>query len=72
MELAKTGTIGRICVPNALATFKEYLNDFASDETKKTSEEFLKKEIKKVKQPTRDKVEKMIARVDEGERDVFF
>jgi 2-iminoacetate synthase len=72
MELAKTGTIGKICVPNALTTFKEYLNDFASDETKKTSEEFLKKEIEKVKQPTRDKVEKMIARVDEGERDVFF
>ncbi len=72
MELAKTGNIGKICVPNALATFKEYLNDFASDETKKTSEEFLKKEIKKVEEPTRNKVEKMIARVDEGERDVFF
>jgi len=72
MELAKTGNIGKICVPNALATFKEYLNDFASDETKEAAENFLEEEIKKVEGTTRNKVDKMIERVDNGERDVFF
>jgi 2-iminoacetate synthase len=72
MELAKTGNIGKICVPNALATFKEYLNDFASEETKETAKEFLEEEIEKVEGTTRNKVDKMSDRVDKGERDVFF
>jgi len=72
MELAKIGSIGKICVPNALATFKEYLNDFAEEDTKITGEEFLKDELAKVEGATRGKTEKMIERVDEGERDVFF
>jgi 2-iminoacetate synthase len=72
MELAKTGSIGKICVPNALATFKEYLNDFASDETKEIAKIFLEDEIEKVDGSTRNKVDKMIDRVDKGERDVFF
>jgi len=71
MELAKTGSIGNICVPNALTTFKEYLNDFAEDETKKTGEQFLKDELEKVEGTTREKTEKMIEKVDTGEKDVF-
>jgi len=72
MELAKTGNIGKICVPNALATFKEYLNDFAEEDTKKVGEEFLSNELEKVEATTIGKTKKMIGRVDEGERDVFF
>ena len=72
MELAKTGSIGKICVPNALATFKEYLNDFASDETKEIAEKFLEEEIEKAEGTTRNTIDKMIDRVDKGERDVFF
>jgi 2-iminoacetate synthase len=72
MELAKTGNIGKICVPNALATFKEYLDDFASDKTKEIAEKFLKEEIEKVEGTTRNTVDKIIDRVDKGERDVFF
>ncbi len=71
MELAKSGNIGKLCTPNALATFKEYLNDFASSETKKIAGEFLKKEIEGINGTTRKKVEKMIAQVDAGERDVY-
>ena len=71
MELAKTGNIGKICVPNALTTFKEYLNDFAKEDTKKAGEEFLIDELEKVEGTTREKTEKMIERVDEGERDIF-
>jgi len=72
MELAKTGNIGKICVPNALSTFKEYLIDFASDETKKSAEKFFNDELEKINGSTKNKVEKMLERVDSGERDVFF
>ncbi|RKY91124.1 MAG: [FeFe] hydrogenase H-cluster radical SAM maturase HydG [Ignavibacteriae bacterium] len=71
MELAKTGNIGKICVPNALTTFKEYLNDFAEEDTKRAGEEFLKSELGKAEGTTREKTEKMIEKVDTGERDVF-
>ena len=71
MELAKSGNIGKICVPNALTTFKEYLNDFAEDDTKNTGEKFLKDELEKVKGRAREKTERMIERIDEGERDVY-
>lgn len=72
MALAKTGNIGKICVPNALATFEEYLNDFASDETVKQGKEFLESEIERQNEQTKKKVRQMIERVDNGERDVFF
>ncbi|MCL5028542.1 MAG: [FeFe] hydrogenase H-cluster radical SAM maturase HydG [Bacteroidetes bacterium] len=71
MELAKSGNIGKICTPNALATFQEYLNDFASNETKVIAENFLKNEIEGINGTTRKKVEKMIAQVNAGERDVY-
>jgi len=71
MELAKSGNIGHFCTPNALATFEEYLNDFASEETKNAACEFLKKEIEGVDGTARKKVDKMIAQVDAGERDVY-
>lgn len=71
MELAKSGNIGYFCTPNALATFQEYLNDFASEETKTIAGEFLKKEIEGIDSTSRKKVDKMIARVDSGERDVY-
>jgi 2-iminoacetate synthase len=72
MELAKTGNIGKICVPNALTTFREYLNDFASPETKEAGNEFLSSEVEKVKGPLRKKVDEMINKVDDGERDIYF
>ncbi|MGD8782307.1 MAG: [FeFe] hydrogenase H-cluster radical SAM maturase HydG [Ignavibacteria bacterium] len=72
MELAKTGNIGKLCGPNALATFKEYVNDFGDEETKAFAEKFIGNEISKVSEGAQRKIKKMINRVDEGERDVFF
>ncbi len=71
MELAKSGNIGKICTPNALATFQEYLNDFATVETKTIAENFLKNEIEGINGTTRKKIEKMITQVNAGERDVY-
>ncbi len=72
MELAKTGNIGKICVPNALATFKEYVNDFANPETKAQAIEFIRDEMENEDENSRKRINKMIKRVDDGERDVFF
>ena len=71
MELAKSGNIGKICLPNAMTTFEEYLNDFASDETKESGLEFLSKELNKINGITKKKTQKMIERVDAGERDIY-
>ena len=72
MELAKSGNIGKICTPNALATFKEYLIENASDETKSVGESFIKKELEKEKSVVRKKTEKLIKKVEDGERDVYY
>jgi 2-iminoacetate synthase len=72
MELAKSGDIGKLCVPNAISTFKEYLIDYASDETKSVADKFVENEIEKLSGTTKTKTEKMINRVKDGERDVFF
>lgn len=72
MALAKTGNIGKICVPNALTTFKEYLNDFASEDTVVKGKEFLESEIAKQNESTQKTVRSMIEKIDNGERDIYF
>lgn len=71
MELAKSGNIGKICVPNGMTTFEEFLNDFASSETKELGKEFIKSELEKLEGATKRKTEQMIGKVDQGERDIF-
>lgn len=71
MELAKTGNIGKICVPNAMATFEEYLNDFASEETRMIGKHFIDNELRKLSGATKRRTEEMIQKVDAGERDVY-
>jgi len=71
MELAKSGNIGKICVPNSMVTFEEYLNDFASTETKELGKEFIKSELQKLEGTIKRKTGQMIEKVDRGERDIY-
>ena len=48
MSLAKTGAIANCCQPNALMTLKEYLVDYASDETRKNGERVIAEELEKI------------------------
>ena len=48
MSLCKTGQIQNCCHPNALITLKEFLMDYATEETKKVGEALIKKEIDNV------------------------
>jgi 2-iminoacetate synthase len=72
MELAKTGKIGHICTPNALATFKEYLMDFASNGYSEQSKNELMKQIEELPEKEKTATKKMIEKLENGERDVFF
>jgi len=49
MEFAIPGFIKRFCTPNALTTFMEYLVDYASDETVKSGQRLIDKELSQIK-----------------------
>lgn len=73
MSLCKSGQIHNCCLPNALMTLKEYLEDYASPETKKIGEALIGKEMKtipdqKIQNIVTDRLEKIQA----GQRDFRF
>lgn len=72
MELAKSGNIGKICTPNALTTFKEYLIDFASEKTKTEGENALKEQIEWLPEFEKRRTKDMIDKLEKGEHDVYF
>ena len=48
MSLCKNGQILNCCHPNALMTLSEYLEDYASEKTKKRGYELIEKELKRI------------------------
>jgi len=72
MSLCKTGQILNCCHPNALMTLSEYLEDYASEETKKLGYELIDREIKKVPtEKTRKIAEENIAAIRQSNRRDF-
>ena len=73
MQLVKSGQIANCCQPNALMTLKEYLEDYASEDTKKKGEEVIKNEISNI---PNEKVKKIVIEnlknLNEGKRDFRF
>ena len=73
MSLCKSGQIANCCQPNALMTLKEYLEDYASEDTTKAGEELIEKEVKKIpRDRTREIVGERLVKIEEGERDFRF
>ena len=73
MSLVKTGQIGNICQPNALMTLKEYLEDYASPETRALGEELIAEELENIPQKTIQlKARLYIENIHEGQRDFRF
>lgn len=72
MELAKTGKIGSICTPNALATFKEYLLDFSTNGYTEKSTIELMNQVERLPEKEKAATKRMIEKLEHGERDVFF
>ncbi|MCR5665410.1 MAG: [FeFe] hydrogenase H-cluster radical SAM maturase HydG [Eubacterium sp.] len=74
MELCKAKQIQNCCLPNALLTLKEYLTDYASEETKKVGEKIIEDNMPdvisdKVRDILRDELDKI---EHNGERDFRF
>ena len=73
MSLCKAGQIQNCCHPNALMTLKEFLMDYASEETRAIGEKLIRAELnnipkEKVREICRDHLEK----IEQGIRDFRF
>ena len=75
MDLLKRGKERWFCKLNAVLTFREWLDDFASEETKKEGEVVIKKEICETRKKLPAVYSKFIdyyERIKNGERDLYF
>ena len=75
MNLLKTGQEGVFCKLNAILTFREWLDDFASDETKAVGERVIQKEMEEVKEKAPKFYPKLIEQYEKiktGARDLYF
>ncbi|MGE5479674.1 MAG: [FeFe] hydrogenase H-cluster radical SAM maturase HydG [Chloroflexota bacterium] len=73
MDLAKPGLIKLNCLPNALTTLKEYLVDYADGETKELGEELIERELGEIPSDARrKKTVEFLAKIEGGERDLYF
>jgi 2-iminoacetate synthase len=71
MEVAKSSFVHNFCMPNAILTLKEYLLDYAGDETRKAGDLAIDKYTRRIEDPkTRDFVIKALKRLEKGERDI--
>jgi 2-iminoacetate synthase len=71
MDLAKPGEIKQHCDPNGLSTFQEYLDDYASQETRRCGLKLIDDRLAQLDSQSRTASEKMLALVRSGQRDVF-
>lgn len=73
MSLLKSGQISNCCHPNALMTLKEYLMDYASEDTKRIGEALIESELGNI---SSDKVRKIcsdnLEKIQNGIRDFRF
>ena len=73
MEICKNQQIHNFCHPNAIMTLKEYLEDYASEETKKIGEALIAKELETLEHSDiKAIVEKDLVKIAHGERDFKF
>lgn len=73
MQLSKTGQIQNCCHPNALMTLKEYIEDYASEETKKAGEALIAAEINHVpSEKVRTIALNNLTEIEKGSRDFRF
>ena len=73
MEICKEQKIHNFCHPNAIMTLKEYLEDYASTETKKVGEKLIKKELQSFdNQKIECAVEQNLHNIENGQRDFRF
>ena len=74
MEICKDKQIHNFCHPNAILTLKEYLEDYASPETKKVGKALIANEQKTLECPecVKLKVAEDLEKIEQGGRDYNF
>ena len=73
MEICKKQQIHNFCHPNAIMTLKEYLEDYASEETRKVGEALIANELKALENSKIKKVvEEDLVKIAHGERNFKF
>lgn len=71
MDLAKPGDIKLHCAPNALSSFKEYLQNYASPATAEIGNKLITETIAGMSGVARQRAEKLVQRVEAGRDDVY-
>ena len=75
MDLLKSGAEGKFCKLNAILTFREWLDDFASEKTRSSGERIIDKEFGEVKERMPGIYPQLVQyyeRIKNGERDLYF
>jgi 2-iminoacetate synthase len=73
MDLAKPGLIQQYCLPNAILTFQEYLEDYASNETRDAGNRLVESMMSEI--PTEERriaVRDRLEQIKSGARDLYF
>jgi len=71
MDLARPGEIKKHCEPNGLSSFKEYLMNYASDETVRVGNDCIESALGAMEQSAAKRARVMLDKVRSGDRDVF-
>ena len=73
MEICKQQQIHNFCHPNAILTLKEYLEDYASEETKKVGYDLIAKEVETLEdEKIKSVVKEDLTKIENGTRDLRF
>ncbi len=73
MALCKSGQIANCCGPNALLTLQEYLDDYASEDTREVGLQLIKEQLTYIPNPKiRTLTSQRLLEVGEGRRDLHF
>jgi 2-iminoacetate synthase len=73
MGLAKPGLIKQYCLPNAMLTFKEYLEDYATPETSIAGLALIERNLQDMPQgKRRDETRNRLVQIEHGKRDLYF
>ncbi len=73
MALAKSGQIQNVCQPNAILTFKEFLEDYASPATREVGERAIAVHLEDITRPdVRRLTMERLKMIEMGQRDLYF
>ncbi|MCX8122934.1 MAG: [FeFe] hydrogenase H-cluster radical SAM maturase HydG [Spirochaetes bacterium] len=71
MDKAKPGLIKQYCTPNGIATFMEYLLDYAQEETRLKGMELIQSMLLQMEKTLSHKTQRLLKLIESGKRDVY-